>query len=292
MRVGLRPWLRWLRTPKALVIMTLLVLSAVAAPAEGLGRVVLQIGAAVCGAVAVDLVVARLRRGAVDIPDGAAISGLIVALVLIAGAPPLVAFAAAAVAVASKHFLATAQVHLFNPAAVGLLIGLVVFPTGHSWWGALTDLPWPASAILIGCAVVVANRVRRLPMLIAFLLIYFAAFALMALPLSGSVPRLAEVFRIPFLNAAIFFSGFMLTDPVTSPSRPREQLWFAGVAAVASAITFMVEVGLWYLFIGLLSANAWWAWRRTVASAAAASGTRPGWAREPLGTSLPGEVET
>ena len=284
MRLQARPWLRWLRTPKALVILTLLALTAAAAPTEGPGRIGLQIVLAISGAVAVDLVVGRLRKGAVQIPDGAVITGVIVALVLIAGAPPLVALCAGAIAVASKHGLRAAQSHLFNPAALGLLICLVAFPTGHSWWGALTDLPWPSLGLLIACAVVVANRVHRLPMLIAFLGIYFAAFLLMALPLSGSVPRIAEVFRIPFVNAALFFSGFMLTDPATSPSRARDQLWFAAVAAGASAITFVVVAGLWYLLAGLLAANAWWAWRRTVLSVAGSGGGRSEWAAAPHGT--------
>jgi len=266
-----------------MVILALLVLVAAAVPTEGIGRVGMPILAAVFGAVAVDLVVSRIRRGVVEIPDGAIITGLILAMVLIAGAPPWVALVAGAMAVASKHFLAAGQSHLFNPAAVGLLGCAVIFPTGQSWWGALTDLPWPAIAILIGGAFVVAHRVRRLPMLLAFLGVSFMAFCLVALPWSGSVPRLAEVFRVPFLNAAIFCAGFMLTDPVTSPSRPREQVRFAGVAAIGSVISFMAVAGLWYLFFGLLAANGWWAWRRTTLAARTATAARGRWAPEGRG---------
>ncbi len=270
-------FLRWLRTPKAVVIAMLMVLAAAASSSEGPGRVAPQFLMAVGAAVGIDLLLRRLRRGVSEIPDGAVITGMIAAMVLIAGAPPAAVVIAAAVAVASKYFLGTNQIQLFNPAAFGLLVCLVLLPTGQSWWGALTDLPWPAVAPLIVGALVAANRVRRLPMLLAFLGIYFAIFLLLAVPLSDSVPRIAEIFRIPFLNAAIFFSGFMLTDPVTSPGRARDQVWFACVAAFGAAAVFMVVAGLWYLLAGLLMANAWWAWKRTLATADR-RGERAAWA--------------
>jgi len=217
------------------------------------------------GACAVDVTLEMRRRNAIVItsPDGALITGLIVALVLIAGAPVLVALAAAGLAVASKHFLRAPQFHLFNPAAVGLLVALVVFPTGQSWWGALADLPPPFIAILVLGGALVANRVNRLPAVITFLGISFAVFTVAGLLLGTDQPRVAEVFRVPFINAAIFFACLMLTDPATSPGRPGEQVRFAGVVAIASAVCFVAVEGLWYLFVGLLAGNAWFAWRRS-----------------------------
>ncbi|HSO94178.1 MAG TPA: RnfABCDGE type electron transport complex subunit D [Candidatus Dormibacteraeota bacterium] len=272
-----RSVLRWLRTPKASLVAALLVLVAAAAPGEGPGRITPQLVVAMGAAAMVDLLLNRVRYGTVGFPDGALISGLLVAIVLIPGAPLAVAALAAALAVASKFFLRTKQVHLFNPAALGLLLCLVLVPTGQSWWGSLTDLPWPAIVILLGCAGLTAYRVHRLPMMLAFLGIYFTIFALAALPLMGIIPRIAEIFRVPFLNAAIFLGGFMLTDPVTSPARPQEQVWFGAVAAVFSAVCFMTQTGMWFLLAGLLAANGWWAWRRTVAASLEA-GDRSGWA--------------
>ena len=193
-----RRLLRWPRTPKALLLAALLLLVAIAAPGEGIAHVVGQLAVAMAVAALVDLVLNRVRYGVVGFPDGALITGLLVSMVLIAGATPQVAAVAAGLAVASKFFLRTNQVHLFNPAALGLLLCLALLPTGQSWWGALTDLPWPAIAILVLCVVVVANRVHRLPMVIAFLGVYFAIFCLMALPLMAGVPRIAEIFRLPF----------------------------------------------------------------------------------------------
>lgn len=264
MRPRVRRVVRWLRTPKALAIVTLSVLAASAASSEGVDRVGLQLVFAAGAAVAVDLVLGRLRGVPQGIPDGALITGLIVAMVLIGNAPPSATVAAAGIGVGSKHLLRTGQVHLFNPAAVGLLLCVALFPTGQSWWGAQADLPWPAVLLLIGCAVMVANRVHRLPTLLAFLGMYFALLLVIALALAGALPRVAEIFRIPFLNAAIFASGFMLTDPGTSPGRLRDQIWFAGIAAVGSVVSLLAASGLWYLLAGLLAANAWWAWRRTL----------------------------
>lgn len=257
--------IHWLRTPKGWAAVALIALLAVAAPVEGPGRIAFQVVAAVVGAAVVDVALGMGRRSAVVIilPDGALITGLIVALVLIAGAPAVVALAAAGLAVASKYFMRTPQFHLFNPAAVGLLVSLVLFPTGQSWWGALADLPPPFIAIVVVAGALVANRVNRLPAVITFLGTSFAAFTVAGLVLGTNEPRVAEVFRVPFINAGIFFACFMLTDPATSPARPGEQIRFAAVAAIASAACFIAVEGLWYLFVGLLAGNAWFAWRRS-----------------------------
>jgi Na+-translocating ferredoxin:NAD+ oxidoreductase RnfD subunit len=168
--------------------------------------------------------------------------------------------------VGSKQLLRVGHFHLFNPAAAGLLGALLLVPAGQSWWGALADLPAQYLAIpLLGGSIVVW-RVKKEACTLAFFGAYFAAFTLAALVLPGLAPAIAAVFRPPFINAALFSGFLMLTDPATSPTRSRDQLVFGAMAAVVSAAAFLGIHGLHFLFIGLLVANAWYAWRRTTLS--------------------------
>ena len=94
-----------------------------------------------------------------------------------------------------------------------------LFATGQSWWGALPDLPWPFLAVLLVAGAVVAERVDKLPLVLTFLGTYFGLFTAVALANPSAV---VEMFRAPFLQAALFLAFFMLTDPPTAPGRYRE----------------------------------------------------------------------
>jgi hypothetical protein len=79
---------------------------------------------------------------------------------------------------------------------------------------------------------------------------------------SGTPHRLAEVYRVPFLNAALFFAFFMLTDPPTSAGRHDEQLRFGTIAGASAIALFVAVHDLSFLLLALLAANLWLAGRR------------------------------
>jgi NQR2/RnfD/RnfE family subunit of NADH-ubiquinone oxidoreductase len=257
--------LRWLRSPKGNLTVFLCLLVTLAAPVAGIGWIAVQLAVAVVVSIGIDLAVSVVRRGALSMPDGALITGLMVGMILVPAAPLPAVLTATALAAGSRHALRTSQSNLFNPAAFGLLAALLLVPAGQSWWGALADLPAPFILVLLIGGSVIAWRVRKLPMVLAYFGAYFAAFTLAALVVNGPSASLAAVFRPPFLNAALFFGCLMLTDPATSPNRVEEQLVFAAGAAMVSAAAFVTIHGLHYLFIGLLVANTCWAWRRATA---------------------------
>ncbi|HEX6512823.1 MAG TPA: hypothetical protein VF157_11020, partial [Chloroflexota bacterium] len=66
-----------------------------------------------------------------------------------------------------------------------------------------------------------------------------------------------------------------LTDPPTSPARPRDQVWFAIIAAVVSVACLAVNTGgAYYLLIGLLAANVFEGTRRALARRRHAASSR------------------
>jgi len=75
------------------------------------------------------------------------------------------------------------------------------------------------------------DRLNKFPSVLIFLTLYFCLFTAVSLVTPGAV---AEMFRPPFVQAALFMAFFMLTDPPTSPNRYRDQVWYGAVVAVVA----------------------------------------------------------
>jgi Na+-translocating ferredoxin:NAD+ oxidoreductase RnfD subunit len=256
-----REWLlRLVRTPKGTLVLVLLVLAAVTAPAAGSAGAWRAVGIAAAVAVALELALARLRGWGWVLPDGALLSGLLVAMVL----SPLVAWwipaATSALAIAGKHTLRIRRGHVFNPAALALALAALLRLGGQSWWGAVARPQWLVVALLVASGLLVADRVNRFAMVGAFLGTYLGLLAFVALWIDPDLVR--ETYRPPFVNAGLFFAFFMLDDPPTSPGRPRAQTRYGSVVAVASLVAFLLLHQLAFLPLGVLAGNLWHAWHR------------------------------
>jgi Na+-translocating ferredoxin:NAD+ oxidoreductase RnfD subunit len=253
--------IRFFRTPKGLLTIILVILAALAAPAEGIATVALNVGCAAAAAGAVDLVVLRLRQGGWHYPSGAVLTALIVTMVVRAQEPWYVPTATSVVAVLSKYLLRTRSANVFNPAALALTVMFHVLPMGQSWWGALPDVTpmWLRAALLVA-GLYITDRVNKMPLVLSFLGAYFALFTVTAY--LGDASRVAEIFRSPDLEAVLFFSLIILTDPPTSPAKYREQ-WICGLmVAAASYGVFEIFGSVYFLLAGALCGNVWAAWRR------------------------------
>ena len=165
----------------------------------------------------------------------------------------------AAFASISKQVLATRREHIFNPAALALLGSALFFSSGQSWWGALGDAPGPFTLVLIACGVFIVDRLNKFGLVLAFLATYFVAFSIASMFDAASV---AEMFRSPFVQSALFLAFFMLTDPPTSPNRLSDQVWYGVVAAAVAVVSQLLGAGQVYLLLGVLAANVWLAARR------------------------------
>jgi enediyne biosynthesis protein E5 len=245
-----RQILRFVRTPKGSLFLVLGALFVIATPAMGLDRVLPQVLAALAAAWSIEMIIGYgVRR----VPTSALLSGLIVSLVLSPHQEWFAAWATTAAAVGSKYLLRYRDRHIFNPAALALLGSAVVFSTPENWWGSLGDLPWPLLLGLVAGGWFVADRSNKLPLVLAFAVTYVSIFTLVAFVDPG---RVAEMYREPFVNAAVFFAFFMLTDPPTSPNQYSDQVWFGWVVGLASCTAQLLGAGQAYLLIGLLVGNA------------------------------------
>lgn len=251
---------RFLRTPKGTLLIVLAIVLVVAAAGESVGRVAAGVGSAVAAAALMDACILRARKGRWVLPDGAVLSALIVAMVLSPHEPWWVVMVTALVAVGSKYLLRAGKANLFNPAALGLVATFYVFHTAQSWWGAMPEVSPLWIGLLVAVGVFTVQRVNKIPVVLAFLGTYYALFALAAFV--GEPALVSEVYRTPDVQAALFFAFFMVTDPPTSPPRPRDHVIYGTICGVASFAFFETVGAAYFLLAGLLVANLWDGWRR------------------------------
>jgi Na+-translocating ferredoxin:NAD+ oxidoreductase RnfD subunit len=262
---------RFLRSPKGTLTLVFLPLLYVAGASVGWPLVIPHLLAALAGACLLDVLINLIARRGLIWPSSALISGLIVAFVLGPIEPHAITFAVAALATLSKHLLKTRQSHVFNPAALALVLSVPLFGTGQSWWGALANAPAFWLILLLAGGAFILERLNKFPLALSFLGVYFGLFAFAGLV---GPARVAEMFRMPFVNAALFLACFMLTDPPTSPGKLNDQIWFGGLVAIVAAVAQVVGIGQTYLLVGLLAGNLALAVRRGVGRRSALAAAR------------------
>jgi Na+-translocating ferredoxin:NAD+ oxidoreductase RnfD subunit len=244
---------RWLRTPKAQMLLIFCVLLGIAIPASGGLSLWPRFAAAVLPACAIDFIWLTLSARRVRFPESALLSSLFIFSILSVDESWLVVAWTSAFAVLSKHILTGERGHIFNPAALALIWAPIAFGSGESWWGAFGDMPWIWLPVLIGLGLFLTDRLNKFPLVITFLAVYFLCFTIASVYYPHGV---AEMFREPFLQAALFLAFFMLTDPPTSPNRYLDQVWFGLLAAVVACASQLLGVGQVYLLVGTLVPNA------------------------------------
>jgi Na+-translocating ferredoxin:NAD+ oxidoreductase RnfD subunit len=256
-----RKLVHFCKSPKGLLTLLLLLLTAIAAPGEGGGVVMRNMGAAVLAAGSLDLVILRIRNGAWEYPGGAVLTAMIVAMVMRAQEPWMVPVVASVVAVLSKYLIRTRQANVFNPAALALVLMFYLMPHGQSWWGALPEVsPLWLRAVLLAGGLYLTSRVNKLPLVLTFLGAYFCLFT--ATAFLGDARHVAEIFRSPDIDAVLYFTLVILTDPPTSPPKYQGQWVFGLITAVASYAVFMAFGVAYFMLAGVLVGNVWEAWQR------------------------------
>jgi Na+-translocating ferredoxin:NAD+ oxidoreductase RnfD subunit len=249
---------RFFRTPKGLLTIILAILVLTAAPGQS-GRPVAGLACAVSAAAFIDLLVLRLKSGVWRYPSGAVLTAAIVVMVLRAQEPWYVTTATSVIAVLSKYCFRW-RANVFNPAALAMIVSYYLFHAGESWWGAQTDVIGLGKLLMIAAGVFIANRVNKLPLVLTFVATYFVLFTLTAFV--SDPLKVAEIFRSPDVEAALYFAFIILTDPPTSPVRYRDQVTY-GVLVAAVSYAFFVSTGVvYYLLAGVTIGNVWVAWRR------------------------------
>ncbi|WKK71786.1 oxidoreductase [Rathayibacter oskolensis] len=207
---------------------------------------------AVASTATVSAVLARLFRTRAHL-ESSLVTGLLIACLLFPTADPVglaVIALVGAIAAASKFLLVWRGRHLFNPAAVAVLIIAFTGLNAGVWWIASGALwPW----VVLGSLLVVA-RVRRWAVFLVFVAVAGAVSVWQSVQngqeLGAAVALVVTAY--PF----VFAGAFMLTEPLTLAPRRSQQLLVAVVAALLASVPF--ELGPLYASpeLGLVVGNA------------------------------------
>ena len=153
--------------------------------------------------------------------ESAWITGLILALLFI---PPVTAIGfvklglVAAIAMASKYVIAIRNRHVFNPAAIAIVIASVSGLAFAGWWVATPGMI--PLTIIIGALIL--NRTKKVNMGVVFVVV-----ALVSLFIQGTDPVTALT-SWPIL----FLGAVMLTEPLTLPPRAKQQYIVAALVGL------------------------------------------------------------
>jgi Na+-translocating ferredoxin:NAD+ oxidoreductase RnfD subunit len=175
--------------------------------------------------------------------------------------PWYVAMVTALIAVVSKYVIRSRKANVFNPAALALVISFYLFGSAQDWWGSLPEARFGALVVL-ATGLFVAQRTDKVPAALSFLGVYYLLVTIAAF--AGDPAHVAELYRAPDVNAALFFAVFMVTDPPTSPPKQRDQLVFGAITATVGYAAFAIIGAAYFLLAGVLVANVWEARRRVV----------------------------
>jgi Na+-transporting NADH:ubiquinone oxidoreductase subunit NqrB len=156
---------------------------------------------------------------------------------------------AAMLAIGGKFFIRVNGKHLFNPANLGVMAGLLLLPgawVSSGQWGS--DLAYAAWFVALGS--VVTNRARRMDISWCFLACFLGLVACRVLWLEQSW---AIFFHQLQSGALLLFTFFMISDPMTIPNRAGARFLYAaivaGIAFFWQFYLFKPNGLIWALFV-------------------------------------------
>ena len=208
---------------------------------------------ALLAAVPLNIILAKVWRVAAN-HESAVITALIVHFLVI---PPqlsnygdwwLVA-AVSALAMVSKYFIAWRGQHLLNPAAAGAValagvyalfevFGVALDPRFFEsvWWLGTASLFLPV--LLLGG--LVATKIRKWPMVLAFLGVGFVTFVFEDWRFGADV--LTSYERYWLAGPSLFLAFFMLTEPFTTPPTTRLQLGYGALVGLLANVAWLAPI--------------------------------------------------
>ena len=167
-----------------------------------------------------------------DVPanvESAYITALILALIL-DPAQSTLSFQflgwAAILAMSSKYILAIYRKHVFNPAAIAVVITAFVLNESASWWvGTISMVPFA----LIG-GLLVVRKLRQADMFGIFCATALVAACAITVLQRGSIVTTLQQLLVQ--SPLFFFAGIMLTEPLTAPTTKKWRRLYGALVGI------------------------------------------------------------
>jgi len=166
-----------------------------------------------------------LKTGFLQVTESAIITGLIVGFVISTDEPFWKLICACVLAIISKRLIYFQKKHIFNPAAFGIFLTVVLFGASLQWKGTF------AWHILMPFGIYFIYKIKKVGVIVGYAVVSLILFA------TGALLQ-----RTPLWNIFGYFSYFyifvMVIEPKTTPNRLMRQLIFgAGIAILIFILT-------------------------------------------------------
>lgn len=133
---------------------------------------------------------------------------------------------AAILAMSSKYFLAIRKKHLFNPAAIAVVITAFAKIGTASWWiGTASMLP----AVLLG-GWLIARKLRQEGIVLLFCGVALATTCVLTFVQGRTFST--ELTQLLLESPLFFFASLMLTEPLTAPPTNKLRGWYGALTGV------------------------------------------------------------
>jgi hypothetical protein len=217
-----------------------------------------QILLTVSAACLFDMVLSYVLKGRTLLfPLSAYITGLSLALLLNYSHNYYLLFLPVYLSIGSKYLLTYQGRHVFNPSmfgvAVCLLVGgdLISTAPAYQWGGT-----WAMSAFIVtGALILFVFKVRRNVLILSFLGFYLLQILLRAYLIRWFLPPEALIFGTLTSAPFYLFVFYMITDPKTSPSGTKGQIWLA-LSLTLVDLLFHLLTSLYTFFFAALAVGS------------------------------------
>lgn len=212
-----------IRTPKVRMAIVLLALSTLAIFNSFSLDIVLRLVVIVSGTLALEFILWKIRAVTPFLPSAGLVTALIIFLLADPETPVHLVLLAVAASVGLKQFLRPENNHIFNPAAIGLLVA-GIFGLPITWWG----VGWgnvPFLVIIIGSGFVSLFTIRQHRIVLSFLATSLVVSTFYLGSFEQSVNQL-------LVGSFWFFALVMLPEPMTAAKFPLSRLAYGTLVAI------------------------------------------------------------
>ncbi|KKT81343.1 MAG: Oxidoreductase FAD/NAD(P)-binding domain protein [Microgenomates group bacterium GW2011_GWC1_44_9] len=199
-------------------------------------QLILSSGVLYLTCVSSNYLLSRLFKAQTNV-ESSTITALILSLILSPFTKPSEIFflvLAGVLAMGSKYLLASNGKHIFNPAAISLLI-LNLFGVGLSVWWVGSSIMLPVVSIV---GLLIVRKLRR-----GHLFITFVVFAIIMILLTGINHGFApKDLSVQLLTSwpVFYFGTIMLTEPMTTPPTKIPRLVYGAIVGLFFGASFRV----------------------------------------------------
>ncbi len=137
------------------------------------------------------------------------------------------------IAMASKYVLVFKKQHIFNPAAIAILLTGVIFPTYTAVWWVASPVMAP---VVIICGLLLVRRIKRREFVFVYLAVYVVLAVLAATVRSGLSETMPTIQNLALRSELWFFAFVMLTEPFTSPNTKKKQNIYSMIVAIVAVL--------------------------------------------------------